>query len=52
MMSLMELEIEWEICFDTRIGMLCGTAEPTEKQKQIAAIEADSWFEKLKQQGE
>lgn len=52
MMTLKELQIEWQVCFDTRIGILCGTADPTEKQKQLAAIEADAWFEKLKQQGE
>lgn len=52
MMSLSELIAEWDICYQTRIGILCGTGEPTEKQKQLAAIEADAHIEALKQQGE
>lgn len=47
-MNLKDLQIEWQICFDTRIGCLCGTADPTPSQKQIASDEADAHVAALK----
>ena len=37
---------EWEHIFQNRVGNLCGSASPTERQIQIAKIEADAWAAK------
>ena len=35
---------EWRVIKETRLGILCGTAEPTEEQDDIATKEADEWL--------
>jgi hypothetical protein len=34
---------DWKHIFDTRIGILCGTDDPTPEQMQIASDEADEY---------
>lgn len=51
-MTLEEMIREWDVTYQTTLGRMVGTAEPTEKQKQLAAIEADNHIAKLKEQGE
>lgn len=45
-----ELQIEWRYRYWERIGMLCGSGEPTEEQKAIARKEADQAIEKLRKE--
>jgi len=42
---------EWGVVFQTRLGSLCGTAEPTEAQMLMAKAEADAAIRALKEQG-
>lgn len=39
---------EWSHRYATRLGCLCGAAEPTPEQKRIASDEADAAIEELK----
>ncbi len=41
---------EWGVIFQTRLGSLCGTAEPSEAQTLIAKAEADAAIKALKEQ--
>lgn len=41
-MTLPDLIAEWDVCYQTRIGCLCGIADPTPEQKQIASDESDA----------
>ena len=41
---------EWKVVYQTRLGMMCENGKPTERQKQIAKIEADEHIEKLRKQ--
>lgn len=43
-----EIVREWDVCYQTRLGILCGTAEPTEEQKDLAAKESDEHIQALK----
>lgn len=47
-MTLPDLIAEWDVCYTTRIGCLCGTSDPTPEQKQIASDEADAHVAALK----
>lgn len=38
---------EWKYRFTERLGILCGTNEPTDEEKAIAIREADEAMEKL-----
>jgi hypothetical protein len=38
-----ELIAEWRYRYAERIGILCGSGEPTHQQKTLAAAEADAW---------
>ncbi len=40
-MNAEELKTEHEYRVSERLGIMCGTAEPTEEQKAIAKKEAD-----------
>lgn len=40
-MTTIELQNEWDYRYTERIGIMCGTEEPTEEQKAIAKKEAD-----------
>ena len=40
-MTTTELEMEFFYRYTERLGIMCGTAEPTEEQKAIAKKEAD-----------
>lgn len=42
-----EEKIEWEYRYWERIGIMCESGEPTEKQKEVARDEANQWFERL-----
>ena len=37
---------EWSHIYMNRLGELCGTQKPSERQIQIAKIEADAWAAK------
>lgn len=38
---------EWAYRYQERLAMLCGDSEPSERQQQIAKIEADQALEYL-----
>ena len=38
-------QAEWQYRYLERIGMLCGTDNPTAEQNAIAKAEADAWLE-------
>lgn len=42
-MTDQEIQTEWEYRYDERLGILCGSDEPTKEQKLIAFQEADEW---------
>jgi hypothetical protein len=37
---------EWSHIYQNRLGELCGARKPSERQIQIAKIEADAWAAK------
>ena len=37
---------EWKHIYENRLGELCGNKEPSDRQIQIAKIEADEWAAK------
>ena len=37
---------EWDHIFKNRLGELCGANKPSDRQIQIAKIEADEWAAK------
>jgi len=41
---------EWGVVFQTRLGSLCGTAEPTKAQMLMAKAEADAAIKAIKEQ--
>lgn len=43
-MNRSERITEWLYRFDERLGILCGSDNPTEAQVQIAFQEADDWW--------
>ena len=43
-MTEQELEAEWRVIYETRLGILCEERQPTEEQLNIATEEADEWF--------
>ena len=45
-MTKTEREREWHVAYETALGRMCDDREPTERQKQIARIEADEWVKK------
>ena len=49
-MTIEELNAEWRYRYHERIGMLCGTEDPTDWEKSIARQEADEAIEQLRQQ--
>ena len=46
-MKLTDYITEWNYIYAERIGLLCGLAEPTPEQKQMASDDADKWCEGL-----
>ena len=38
-----EIRREWLVVKETRMGILCGTSDPTPEQPAIAVTEADDW---------
>ena len=38
--------LEHSYLIDERLGMMCGSMKPSERQIQIAKIEADAWAAK------
>lgn len=47
-MTPKELEYEWQVIYDTRLGMLCGSDKPTEFMILIAKDEATEHVNKLR----
>lgn len=45
-----QLEEEWRHVYETRIGILCGGAAPTEEQQKLAKDEADRHCATLRNQ--
>lgn len=45
-----QLEEEWRVIYETRIGILCGGAAPTAEQQKLAKDEADKHCEALRNQ--
>jgi hypothetical protein len=45
-----ELEAEHRYRVQERLGILCGSAEPTPEQLAIATMEADEWLFQARQQ--
>ena len=41
---------EWAITYETRLGNLAGSSEPTDEQRDLAAEEADAHIADLKKQ--
>lgn len=41
---------EWHYRYEERLGILCGTAEPTPEQDKIASDEADAAVKALREQ--
>ena len=42
-MTEQEIQAEWLNRRETRLGVLCGSGDPTTDQLEIAAKEADEW---------
>lgn len=40
-----QLRDEYEHRINERLGILCGSSEPTPEQREIARREADEWLE-------
>lgn len=49
-MTAEELQEEWDYRYHERIGIMCGTAEPTPEQEQLARQEADATIQQLRAQ--
>jgi len=45
-----DYDYEWKVTCETRLGIMCGNAEPTPKQIHIAKSEADETVAKLKRE--
>jgi len=45
-----ELQAEWRVIFETRLGILCEDRAPTPEQEHIARTEADAAVRELKDQ--
>lgn len=43
-----ELKHEWQVTYDTRLGILCGTDKPTNEQVDIAFAEAEEHVKDLR----
>lgn len=39
---------EYHVVYQTRLSILCGTAEPTDAQAEIARLEADATMERMR----
>lgn len=46
-MTEAELQYEWDVTYETRLGMLCGTGTPTEFMVILAKDEAAEHVRKL-----
>ena len=42
--------LEHSYLIDERLGMMCGPGKPSERQIQIAKIEADAWAAKQRRE--
>ena len=42
-MTKLEIQTERRVIYETRLGILCGSAPPTSEQIEIATAEADAW---------
>lgn len=49
-MSLLELHKEYTYRVSERLGVLCGSDDPTPEQLSIAQFEADQWLTETTQQ--
>lgn len=47
-MTSEELQSEWDYRYQERLGILCGSNEPTDEQRLIAKTEADRAAEELR----
>ena len=43
-----ELAAEWRVIYETRLGILCGSATPTPEQEALARAEADDAVRRLR----
>lgn len=44
-----ELQYEWSVVYETRLGLLCGSDTPTPEQEAMAKAESDKAIEELKE---
>lgn len=51
-MTTVELLLEYSVCYETRLGSLCGTGQPTPEQERMAQEEADAYVKALVAQGD
>ena len=47
-MTESELQAEWDYRYNERLGIMCGSDQPTKEQDAIARQEADGAIEKLR----
>jgi len=45
-----ELAAEWRVIYETRLGILCGTATPTPEQEALARAESDDAVRRLREE--